>query len=346
MRRFLLIVLFLLSLLISCDSKIQEKPTEHYHSFSVAENGYLVCSGCNTTISDEYIAEIENGEIKSYKLLSNSDSSSYLNINADTISYTNNSINTSDRSVVIYTVQERNFKINAPREKVFHYGKVGNIEIEDLSLGRYIENGTVTGILQIIKGNIELNTQVSNIIVGLDGDTTIALSNNAKISKISSKKEYPNNQYMLLIKGKGQIGQIESDFSFILDGPTVDKICHNSSYSSNIRIKGTSFVQKLFIDSMSFKDLVIDVEDKSKLNEVFSNDLNYNDWLKVNSPSHVHIYGPKLQIKEATCEESGLERFLCTCGNIIDEKTIPLGHNIIHYQGKKTYMFRAWIFRI
>ena len=83
-------LLLVLLLFVSCNQNVETKPQEpqHTHSFKVAEDGHLWCSGCEKTVYDDYIAYMNQGEVESYSLLYGSNASdSGLLVNGMEVTY-------------------------------------------------------------------------------------------------------------------------------------------------------------------------------------------------------------------------------------------------------------------
>lgn len=85
-------LLLVLLLFVSCNQNVETtKPQEpqHTHSFKVAEDGHLWCSGCEKAVYDDYIAYMNQGEVESYGLLYGSNASdSGLLVNGMEVTYT------------------------------------------------------------------------------------------------------------------------------------------------------------------------------------------------------------------------------------------------------------------
>lgn len=83
-------LLLVLLLFVSCNQNVETKPQEpqQTHSFKVAEDGHLWCSGCEKTVYDDYIAYMNQGEVESYSLLYGSSASdSGLLVNGMEVTY-------------------------------------------------------------------------------------------------------------------------------------------------------------------------------------------------------------------------------------------------------------------
>ncbi len=87
MRKGLLFFITLIvALAVSCDLTGNKEP-QHTHSFKVTKNGELVCSGCEEIINKDYVAIIESGIVKRYKLFDSADVDSFLSIEGSQLSY-------------------------------------------------------------------------------------------------------------------------------------------------------------------------------------------------------------------------------------------------------------------
>ncbi len=177
-----------------------------------------------------------------------------------TVNYTNTTaqnalIRTNNSSTIV--------NIYGPNDVVKHYGEAKEINIAEVAMSSYHENGNILGNINVAKGNVEIEQKatVSNIVI-----TEVAKPKTSASDTTAETKVTPEaNSIKVEVKEKAEVASVQSKVetvkpSTIVSGTgasTVTKIEINDQYVAYIGSQGYATFNEALLAANSSKEATI-----------------------------------------------------------------------------------------
>ncbi len=222
------------------------------------------------------------------------------NLNLKVINYTNTNENVS--SIIRSNSKSTTVNVYAPKGVIKHYGEAKEVNIAEVAMSSYHENGSVLGNINVAKGNVEIEStgSVSNVVIqsvakpatsASDESTTkeevapasgavkVEVKENAEVSSVQSKSSDVKPSEVVSGSGASEVAKIEKNDNNVAYVGKVGYEDFNKALDAAKEIKGSTIVLTKNVDfhyTIKNNDLAIYFNNVDITIDLNSYNFNYN----------------------------------------------------------------------
>lgn len=261
--RFSLIVL--VCLLVSCNVAGPKEYSEHNHSYTLSDDGYLTCSCGQSTITEPYVAFLLGKTVSSFQYMSKGSSDSFgLSVDGDEITYSNTSF---AKNVVIRTTSSQSLIIDAPNDTVTHFGTAYKVTVKRVANDSFHEKAEIRSCVVVNQGHVQLETAVPEVVIESNNSepVLVSLTTGVVVEKVQVNEGTNSN---IKIEGAfdSKVKNIETEAPMTISVDTEQLEIKSENIS--ISASGDAHIYKVVADS-EVASLSISISDDAVVDGLF-----------------------------------------------------------------------------